>query len=361
MVANIDFFGLDGTSGGGDDIDLNDGAAGNIDPITAPGLNPGVAANFQAIVEGNDHTISNLNIDRVTSITRTGDYTDFAALFIACNNTTISNLTLINPMIRGRDSIGGICNTAETVILRNVHVQGGSVQGGSGPLVGYIGGLVGRTADNSHIENCSSSANVSGGWDQVNDMGGLVGEANTTLIVSSRSSGNVSDGGDGADNMGGLVGEANDTLIVSSRSSGNVSNGGGGADNMGGLVGYFLSNQIVSSRSSGNVSDGGDGTDNMGGLLGNNIFDSTFNSSSVRDSMSSGRVCDGVLTTSCAAGNGADNIGALIGNLFEDICHLLLPIVYITVWQWARPKAMLVIILAFWGTFSLILGIWHQL
>ena len=278
LVASIDFFGPDGTSGGGDDIDLNGGAAGNIDPIT--GREERHLSTFEAIFEGNDYTISNLNIDRVTGTTAGSD-TVLAALFISCARTMISNLTLVNPMIRGRVTVGGICDeTSANVVLRNVHVQGGSVQGGSDPRVGYMGGLVGR-ASGGHIESCSSSANVSGGWDQVNNMGGLVGEAIDILIVSSRSSGNVSDGGDGADNMGGLVGNS-------------------------------LSAQIVSSRSSGNVSDGGDGADNMGGLIGDY---SMFGVSSVRDSMSSGRVCDGVLTTSCAAGSGADNIGALIGYL----------------------------------------------
>ncbi len=71
--------------------------------------------------------------------------------------------------------------------------------------------------------------------------------------------------------------------------------------------------QITGSSASGNVSDGGDGNvDFMGGLIG------FLGYGIVRDSLSLGSVCDGVLTTSCAAGAGNDEIGVLIGRFYGD-------------------------------------------
>ncbi len=82
---------------------------------------------------------------------------------------------------------------------------------------------------------------------------------------------------------------------------------------MGGLVGWATSSaQITGSSASGNVSDGGDGEDQMGGLIG------FLGYGIVRDSLSLGSVCDGVLTTSCAAGAGNDDIGVLIGSVYGE-------------------------------------------
>ena len=145
------------------------------------------------------------------------------------------------------------------------------------------------------------------GWGD-DSMGGLVGSANNSQITGSNSSGNVTGGGGGFDSMGGLVGYADDSQITGSRASGNVSNGGGLADYMGGLVGWAADDvRITGSRSSGNVTGGGAASDRMGGLIGD------LSGNIVRDSLSLGGVCDGVYTTSCAAGDGNDDIGVLIG------------------------------------------------
>ncbi len=366
LVDDIDF----SDDGTGSPIDQNGGTAGNFDPIGSDQS----GERFTARLHGNGHSISNLNID-ITGRAAADDHTNDAGLFAACDNADISNLTLTNPTIRGRRRVGALCGGTSGTRLSNAHVAGGSIQGdsastvdlsigglvgwadsseltgsssgnvsdGGGGIVDSMGGLVGQ-ADNSEITGSSASGNVSdGGGGIVNSMGGLVGWANSSEITGSSASGNVSDGGDKTDRMGGLVGQAtNSSQITGSRASGNVSDGGGGGDQMGGLVGRANSSEITGSSASGNVSDGGGGTDQMGGLVGQAANSSQITGSRasgsvsnggvgedrmggligflgygiVRDSLSLGSVCDGVLTTSCAAGAGNDEIGVLIGRFY---------------------------------------------
>ncbi len=217
--------------------------------------------------------------------------------------------------------MGALCGIANGAALSNAHVEGGAIQGGdSGSnFVLSIGGLVGTADDGSQIIASSASANVSDGGAVNDNMGGLVGLAdNGSEIIASSASGNVSGGGDGADIMGGLVGTVdNGSRIVGSWASGNVSDGGDSGDAMGGLVGqlgqFGDNSQIIGSRASGNVSDGRAQGDYMGGLVG------YVAKGIVRDSLSLGEVCDGVLTASCAAGDGTDRVGLLIGRAFGEV------------------------------------------
>ncbi len=213
----------------------------------------------------------------------------------------------------GNDTIGGLVGLA----FNNSRIAGSSASGNvsdGGDGVDVIGGLVGLATNSSQITGSRASGNVSDGGNGNDYMGGLVGWANNSpQITGSSASGNVSDGGSGSDSMGGLVGRANSGEITGSSASGNVSDGGGSNDNMAGLVGQVLNNsRITGSSASGNVSDGGTGDDSMGGLIG------SLGYGIVRDSLSLGSVCDGVLTTSCAAGANNDNIGLLIGSFYGD-------------------------------------------
>ena len=341
LVADIDFFGADGAMGGDDDIDLNDNTKGNFDPITGASESDG----FTARLHGNGHTISNLNID-ITGVTAANDHTNNASLIRFCDGSTIRDLTLANPSIKGRQHVGVLCATvANSAVIRNVHIDSASVQGDSsfgftaimGGLVGYMsngsqvigssssgnvsnggshhdrmGGLVGRVDRDSQVIGSSSSGNVSDGGGRFDRMGGLVGFLdNGSQVIGSSSSGNVSDGGAGEDYMGGLVGRVDrDSQVIGSSSSGNVSDGGADNDFMGGLVGLMFSgSSVIGSSSSGNVSDGGAENDDMGGLVGQ------LGWAIVRDSFSSASVCDGTTnTTFCdTAGDGDDDIGILIG------------------------------------------------
>ncbi len=237
------------------------------------------------------------------------------------------------------DYMGGLVGRANNSQITESSASGNVSDGGLN--FDYMGGLVGFATSGAQITGSRASGNVSGGGDDSDRMGGLVGAADSSQITGSSASGNVSDGGDGADRMGGLVGQAtNSSQITGSRASGNVSDGGVGDDDMGGLVGFATTSaRITGSRASGNVSGGGDDSDRMGGLVGDargnsritgsrasgNVSDGGDDSDRmgglvgylghgiVRDSLSLGEVCDGLLATSCAAGDGADNIGLLIG------------------------------------------------
>ena len=308
--------------------DLNGNLPGNLNPI-GDGSDTG---RFTAIFAGNGHTISNLHIDTTSSLAR-DNYTNNAGLFNFCENTNIQDITLENPTLRGRRSVGSLCARMENATARNVHVNGGSIQGDNkaagwanrGGLVGHLrqsqienssssatisaggpgqsqmGGLVGYASGNSRIMNSQSSGNVFDGEGHWDSMGGLVGYASHSWIINSQSSGNVSDGGRDWDSMGGLVGYASHSRIIASRSNGNVSDGGGHRDSMGGLVGIAGSSWIVNSQSSGNVSDAGDDFDWLGGMVGRLV------GWQIVGSRSSGNVSDG--------GSGGDDLGGLTGNI----------------------------------------------
>ncbi len=266
LVADIDL----------SESDQNGDTAGNFDPIGSDQNN----SRFTAQLEGNGHSISNLDIDRIASAAAANDHTNDAGLFASCGSAGIRNLTLAQPTIKGRRYVGALCGNTNGTRISNAHIAGGAIQGDSSSTFrAYLGGLVGW-ATRGQITGSRASANVSGGGEGGDYMGGLVGHANVGRITGSRANGNVSDGGAGDDRMGGLVGWANNT------------------------------SQIVGSGASGNVFDGGAGDDRLGGLLG------WMETAIVRDSLSLGSLCDGVLTEeSCAAGDGNDNIGILIGHL----------------------------------------------
>ena len=314
LVADIDFFGADGAMGGGDDVDLNGNTKGNFDPIAGVSEDDG----FTARLHGNGHTISNLNID-ITDNREVSNHTNDASLIRFCDGSTIRDLNLANLNIKGRRNIAGLCATADdSAVIRNVHIDSASIQGASGFTV-RMGGLVGRLNSSSQVIGSSISGNVSngGGGGGGDFIGGLVGRLNSSSrVIGSSSSGNVSDSGIGVDHMGGLVGILDSrSQVIGSSSSSNVSDGGDGNDFIGGLVGRLFNNaSVIGSSSSGNVSDGGDGNDYMGGLVGQVGW------AIVRDSFSSGSVCDGTTnTTFCdTAGGGDDNIGILIGYFWGD-------------------------------------------
>ena len=312
FTADIDFFGSDGASGGGDDIDRSSTTAGNFDPIGNDG-DGSTGDFFTARLHGNGHTISNLAIDITgTSVADADDHTNDAALIGSCRGS-IQDITLANPQITGRRRGGALCANAVTsvAVIRNAHVSNGAISGDSAfTFLLYIGGLVGFLDNGSQIIGSSSSGSVSNGGTKGDRMGGLVGQANTALIIGSSSSGAVSNGGGGHDSMGGLVGLAQRaTQIIGSSSSGAVSNGGTGSDIMGGLVGQAHTTVIIGSSSSGSVSNGGGGDERMGGLAGQSYY------GIVRDSFSSASVCDGTTSTTFCdnAGNGTDGVGVLIG------------------------------------------------
>lgn len=186
---------------------------------------------FRGSFDGNNHTISNLYINRPNE--------SYVALFSYLNdshwiinpNLIISNLKLVDVNINGANFVGGVVASGSYygsslyAQIRRVSVSG-TIRGGSrlgliagmcgnmclisesfstGTIIGrrieytnsaYVGGIAGDGP--GKIENSYSSANVTG-YDMV---GGLVGAPGT--VTSSYSVGEVN----GSNYFGGLVGYA---------------------------------------------------------------------------------------------------------------------------------------------------------
>ena len=237
-----------------------------------------VRSPFNAVLEGNGHTIANLYI--VWSRNNTG-------LFAAMGKDTIvRNLNITSGYISGGDN-AGILAGQNAGAIENVRTAG-EISGGAkvGGLVGEstgpvsnshsattvsatninVGGLIGHTAHGGTITNSSATGSVMG---TKGTVGGLVG-ASTADIKHSHATGDVTSGSSIA---GGLVGHAESNTITACYATGNVT-GQGSA--IGGLVGRgsiyrayrTYGTTINASYATGNVAGNGRRSEYVGGLVG---------------------------------------------------------------------------------------------
>ncbi len=165
---------------------------------------------FSGIFNGNNHTISNLRIDRSD--------TDNIGLFVAlANGAQIRNVNLANVEVMGRNGVGTLA-AYNAGRIDNSYADGMVVgERDVGGLVAYntgrvsnsyaygvisgrrsVGGLVARNESSGVIANSYSLSRVSGD----NGIGGLVG-LNFGSIANTYASGSV----EGVTLIGGLVGE----------------------------------------------------------------------------------------------------------------------------------------------------------
>jgi len=245
---------------------------------------------FRSILEGNNHTIHNLHINR-----EEGQY---IGLFSSLYNAQIRNLKLDGPLMKveGERFVGGLAGRASGDTIISNSLVGGEVRGPYyiGGFIGYMGhqnsqsqiinsrsvgsviapfglaagGLVGYAYENIEIK---SSYNLGYVYAFV-ASGGLVGQAGQNIqITNSFNGGRVR----GYSGLGGLVGKTgNLNKIISSFNSGYLS----GDSDIGGLVGVVASNNhIEGSFSTGQLR----GDENVGGLLGsiegsNNIITRSY-------------------------------------------------------------------------------------
>lgn len=168
------------------------------------------------------------------------------------------------------ESTGGLVGLASNeTILRDSHAEI--------TVVGFsqVGGLVGTLGDDSRVQGCSASGDVSAVEVGASNVGGLVGRLVASTIEDSAASGDVASGGP---NVGGLVGRLESySYIAGATASGEVMLTNGTA--AGGLVGmaYSYTGQpavpsgaILDSSASGAVTalNG----DKIGGLIGHAQF-----------------------------------------------------------------------------------------
>ena len=236
------------------DLDFDDDASYGVTPnkvtwTTDAGWQPigsSYLDSFKAIFEGNNHTISNLMINRPN--------TNGVGLFgYTGERTKIANVGLLNVGIIGGYSVGGLVgsNSGEitnSYAMGNVTGSGNSVGGlvgdnggnitnshATGAVTGSgysVGGLVGYNYHNGYIINSYAAGSVEGNG---NYVGGLVGSSGGD-ITNSYAAGSV----EGSDYVGGLVGNSSGD-ITNSYATGTV---GGDGSYVGGLVGYSRSGTI---------------------------------------------------------------------------------------------------------------------
>ena len=232
---------------------------------------PETAYRYNAIFDGNGHTIANLFI-------RWPD-ADYIGLFRATGaDADLRNVRLTGVRVTGKNFVGGLAGNND-----------GSISGSSvtGRVSGAerVGGLAG--SNDGSVSGSHSSVPVAGSGERV---GGLVG-SNFGSVSDSYATGAVTGGGQ---YVGGLVGvsgiESNESISISnSYATGNVTGVGG---RVGGLAGAS-SGAITGSYATGDVTGEGG---YVGGLVGSS---------------------DGAVTGSHATGNvtgEGDSVGGLAGS-----------------------------------------------
>ncbi len=293
---------------------------------------------FNAIFDGNGHTISNLYIDVKASRVGLFSSTDSSGV--------IREIGLVNADVTGQAYVGGLVGYNSGTVSAS-HVTGSVSATGEATDKGHsdtwLGGLVGvneGTISDSYatasvsvildlalkvgglaggnvgtINNSYATGSVSGSW----EVGGLVGYS----YFTSTSSGKISDSyatgsvsGSWAE-VGGLVGKNNEGTISDSYATGSVS----GGDVVGGLVGNNNENEatIIASYATGNVT----GDSFVAGLVGRNSGGSVIasyatGSVSSTDTYSGGLAGDmneGTIIASYATGSVTGNlyVGGLVG------------------------------------------------
>lgn len=198
---------------------------------------------FTGTLNGNDHTIFDLTIDRA------GHY--YIGIFgLTQGNARIFDLSIKDIYVTGEKLVGGIVGEMENTesIVENCTVSG-FVQG-----TYNVGGVVGLSRGN--IKNCESTAAITGD----NYIGCVLGHAHEAEISYCSANGTV----DAISNSGGSIGWCVRSEVISCNSSSLIKcdyNSGGG------LVGVNSGSNIRWSSSSGHIT----GTCNLkGGLVGTN-------------------------------------------------------------------------------------------
>lgn len=203
-----------------------------------------LSADFKGNYDGDGHIISNLFINRPSSVN--------VGLFGTTVGAKISNLGLTNVNVTGSEKTGSLAGyTSSNDTLINCYSTGMVLSNNW-----QTGGLVGRTYSTAMI-NCYSTANVTGGEYSV---GGLIGTSNgNTYIDACFATGAVTGG---YYNVGGLVGQLYSGNVSNSYSLGAVS----GGTKVGGLIGDFrYQGTVINCYSTGLVTGTGSA---VGGLVG---------------------------------------------------------------------------------------------
>lgn len=190
------------------DIDLENAAWTPIGGVTVCGYNEKngepIYYGFSGVFDGNEHTVSNLNVNSET----------FAGLFGYILNSgnssaAIKNLTVNNAQVSGDSEVGVIVGDGYQGRVENCHVTGLINVSGSW----HVGGLMGYgyAAVNNCSVICEEGSSVVGVWTDKNNregdaVGGLIGyapEVSTEYTNLTAKGVNV----EGTRKVGGLIGQ----------------------------------------------------------------------------------------------------------------------------------------------------------
>jgi hypothetical protein len=216
------------------DIDLGEP---NLAPYNIIGTER--TTSFNGIFDGNDHTISNLDL--------TSTNENYSGLFGYVGGE-VRNLKLVRPIVFAQGSdVGTLAGYLDSGTIADCVVKDADVSGDD-----HIGGLIGTST--GRVINCSSTGTVAG--DQY--VGGLIGIIADSTVNTSFSRANVS----GNRNVGGLAGKTGDesSIVSNCYATGNVV----GDTYVGGLVGQVERGRAYKSYSAGSVS----GNQYVGGVTG---------------------------------------------------------------------------------------------
>ena len=202
------------------DIDLTDWIEEN---SPNQGWQPiGVSSSkFQGIFDGNNHTISNLKIDRPSS--------SAVGLFGYADGATFKNIVIDETTINGNGDVGPVCGNASSSTFSNCKVT--ATINAKGNTVGGIAGSASGTFNNNKVTNTTING--------IDNVGGIVGYTGDATFTSNDVSAMIG----GKNQVGGILGNSSsncsfDNNIVKC----NIV----GVDNVGGLIGQIMQNEKVS-------------------------------------------------------------------------------------------------------------------
>ncbi len=167
------------------------------------------------------------------------------------NGTTISNC-YVTGTVSGGTSVGGLVGYNQLSTIQNCYSLCSVIGDSKGSRVG---GLVGYNFNNSPVTDCYATGNISGN----NEVGGLIGKNQTTIIANCYATGEVT----GSNFIGGLFGYNQTGVTTNCYATGNIS----GDENSGGLCGYNWEGSFTNCYAQGNIQ----GESYNGGFVGYNI------------------------------------------------------------------------------------------
>ena len=290
-------------SGGGNYVTVPYTVAQDID-FTGEEYFPITASTHPLVIDGNGKTLSNISIDWPI---------DGAGL-VGSGDVTISNLTIDEATIKGKDYVGAFCGSADSSTrISKCKLINSTIEGGK-----YVGGLLGGPSDGG---NCSiTDCNVENSLIKATSsfVGGIAGQ------IKSVSGSEVDDETDveGTDYVGGIAGAANGTVSGCS-SSATVSATG---SCVGGVLGATQSMEVMytSQGSAYRCANMGSvtGKENVGGIIGYGYsqiaIDQCYSTGSVSGESKIGGIAgfaDQPITYCYNIGNitGTDYVGGIVG------------------------------------------------